>query len=292
MLSNQQAGVQNGPTAGEPGEPEVDRPFLYAESCSLVLGILSLLLVISGIGFWTTKPPGEADLCRVDTLGLQNATKHDQDLQLGACHGLYTLVFDSLHVISLPFILSGICAGISCSTVLMGIAAKSEDLTPRWFRYAAMSDLVGGALNLVPSIYFPGLAAAVAAGLAPIHAYYFTILLGHAVLQVANTTESSGGDNPNDHTDDVVRNAAYLENVLYKGYCAASQVELCLTVGSTCMTCLSITYMGDILRNVAAMVCHKPQYEKISGSQLGILCRKGYKRCQAHRQQYEQLSPS
>lgn len=253
-------------------EPTVDWPFLFAEISALLLGTLSFLLILSGLGFWTVHPPGEHDLCQVDTLGLENSTDSDRDLTLSACHGLYDVVFSSLHVMSVPFVGSGACAGAAFYAVFMGITAKSEDVTPGWFRRAVCYELVGGAVNFVPALWFPGVAAVVAAGLAPIHAYFITITVTHVGLQVANVTESNDDSS---HTDDAIRNAAYLEEILYKGYCAASRVELCLFVGSLAMNCLTFVFLFDMVRNVSAITCYKPKYAQILGSQLRLVCNKG-----------------
>jgi hypothetical protein len=118
----------------------------------------------------------------------------------------------------------------------------------------------------VPSLIFPGVAGVVAAGLAPIHAYFITIMVGHFAISATGMAS-----NVSDQDKDV-REAAAAYETLYLGYCAASRTELCLFVGSTCMLVLFWTYIVDMARSVAALTCRPPNYDN-QGCQL----------CRAHK---------
>lgn len=249
-------------------EEEVDRPLCMAELVTGLLGLLGVLLLIAGLGFWTVHPPGQADLCRVDTLGLQNNTETEINIKLGACNSLYTVVFDSLFLISLPFIGCGVLALVGCFFVYRGTHARNEEESPVFFRYAAMMDLAGGILVAIPSMIFPGVTAVVSAGLAPIHAYWIALMVGHVVINAANTSSAD------EHTAKVTE----VYNNLYAGYCAASRTELCLGIGTFGLVALFWVFVVDLACSSARITCWKPDYERVKqgrgkGSQLMLWSR-------------------
>lgn len=232
-------------------EEVVDKPLCLAEAAAVLLGLLGALILISGLGFFTVNPPGEVDLCQVKTLGLQNKTKSDQDFALGTCHALYTTVFNMLHVISIPFILCGLLAMTSGFLVWKGVNAMSADESSGHFKKGICANFAGLVMVAVPAMVFPSVTAVVAAGLAPIHAYFITIMAGHFAIELSGSTANT--------SDPGVKAAADTYETLYLGYCAASRTELCLTVGSLSMMVLVGTYIFDILRSVAALSCYPPK---------------------------------
>ncbi|CAJ1347476.1 unnamed protein product, partial [Effrenium voratum] len=113
-----------GSSSSEEEEEEArDWPLLAAEVALLLLAILALLLLLSGFGLWTVRPPGEAELCRVETLGLQNSTQSQRTADLAACRGLYSVVFRALGAISLPFLVCG-CIAFFISTLLLQMLGR------------------------------------------------------------------------------------------------------------------------------------------------------------------------
>lgn len=247
----------------EPDEP-IDKCWLYAEVSAIALGVLGLLILVSGLGFFTVAPPGEKELCQIKVLGLQNKTKSDQDFALGTCHALYAGVFNSLHLISAPFIICGALALVSTYLVARAIQARSAEETPGLFRCGIFANLGGLVMVAVPAMVFPSVAGIVAAGLAPIHAYFITIMVGHFAVEATGATSNT--------TDDpAVREAAKTYETLYLGYCAASRTELCLTIGSFCMLVLVGVYVFDIVRS-AGHLCMGPDYTN-----------KGCQLCRCHR---------
>lgn len=247
-------------------EEEVDRPFCLAETAALLLGILGTLILISGLGFFTVDPPGEEDLCQIETLGLQNKTKSDQDAVLFTCHALYAGVFNMLHAIAIPFILCGALALASTYLVVMAVHSRSPETTPSYFMSGLCANVMGLGMVAVPSMIYPSVTGIVAAGLTPIHAYFITIMVGHVAVEVSGATSNSTSNDP------AVKMAADAYETLYEGYCAASRTELCLFVGSSCMLVLVGAYIFDILRSLTALTCMKPNYAT-TGCQL----------CKAHR---------
>lgn len=248
------------------GDPTdiLDKPLLAAEIFALLIGVLSLLLVIAGLGFYTVKPPGEPDLCAIETLGLQNKTSAEQNDYLGKCHALYSGVFASLGIIGNVHISCGVVSfSTLCGLVLgfRGVHRGDVKSSNRWFCCAAMMDVLSVLIVWVPSLIFPGLAAIVAAGLAPIHAYFITIMVGHYGMKAANSTNGDDGDG-NLHM------AAHAEEILYAGYAAASRVELCLGIGSACLLSLFWVFIVDAIRNIVTMTCWRPEIRQVDGSQL------------------------
>eukprot|EP00931_Biecheleriopsis_adriatica_P104828 TRINITY_DN79446_c0_g1_i1.p1 TRINITY_DN79446_c0_g1~~TRINITY_DN79446_c0_g1_i1.p1 ORF type:complete len:276 (-),score=52.04 TRINITY_DN79446_c0_g1_i1:97-924(-) len=239
-------------------EVPLDLPLLAAEISAALLGIVGFLLLFSGVGFFSVKPPGEQDLCRVDTLGLQNLTQTRQQMDLTACHALYAGAFNVLGAISVPFILCGAVAVLSAAYLFSALRSPDPVMIRRSFCYTGILDILGGVTVWIPSIYFPGLAAVVAAGLAPIHAYFIGIMLGHFAIRASHADDSGSR----------VRDAAYLYEVLYQGYCAASRVELCLTVGSVCMILLFWLCLLDLCRNVVSTTCWRPRCEPLGSQRL------------------------
>merc|ERR1712070_489505 len=134
-----------------------------------------------------------------------------------------------------------------------------------YFKLGVCTNIGGLIMTLVPSMVFPAVTGVVAAGLAPIHAYWISLMVGHLVVQGSGV--SSGAED-----DPAVRQAAQIYETLYLGYCAASRTELCLFIGSTCMAVLLWFYIYDIFRGIAALTCHQPKYTS-QGCQL----------CKAHR---------
>merc|ERR1711970_998331 len=128
-------------------------------------------------------------------------------------------------------------------------------------------DLVGMILSAATSIPFASIWGVVSVALAPIHAYFITIMVGHVAVSAVNYT--SGGENNVSAEDDNVRTAAEVYNTLYLGYCACSRVELCLTIGTLCLWCLGFFYTVDLVRNVCSTYCTIPHYGKLKkGSHL------------------------
>eukprot|EP00434_Breviolum_minutum_P017310 symbB.v1.2.015280.t1/scaffold1136.1/size135929/8 len=209
-----------------------DWPTVAAEIAILALAILGLLLLLAGFGFWTVHPPGESELCQVDTLGLQNLTLARQRSQIAACHALYDVVFGALGVISLPFLLRLCCI--------------------------AILEAFGAVVVWLPSWFFPSISLAVAAGLAPIHAYFISITAGHLAISISGADSGTSTANK----------AAHLFQVLYTGYCAASRVELCLTIGSISLLLLFWCFVIDILRIISAMTCWRSKLEDPRGFEL------------------------
>merc|ERR1712146_203135 len=138
--------------------------------------------------------------------------------------------------------------------------ARHPEITPQFFRCGVCTHLGGLVMVFIPSMIFPTVAAVVAAGLAPIHAYFITIMAGHFAVEI------SGGSGKSEQ-DQGVRAAAQTYETLYAGYCAASRTELCLWVGSTCMMVLLWVYIVDILRTIATLTCKPPVYSR-QGCQL------------------------
>lgn len=244
---------------------EVDTPMCLAELAAVLLGFLGFLILVSGLGFFTVHPPGEDDLCQIKVLGLQNKTKSDQDFALGTCHALYGGVFNMLHAISIPFILCGALAMASAYAVGRGAMARHPETTPSYFKCGLCTNLGGLVMVFIPTMVFPSLTGIVAAGLAPIHAYFITIMVGHFAVDASGVASTSNQDAD-------VRAAAQAYETLYLGYCAASRVELCLFVGSMSMIVLFWIYIVDMARGVAAITCKPPNYAN-AGCQL----------CRAHR---------
>jgi len=238
--------------SGEDFEP-VEKQLCLGEVASIFFGSLAGLLLLSGLGFWTVSPPGEQDLCRIETLGLQNKTEDTQVFELAACHALYTGAFNILNFISVPFILCGLLAVGSAVFVARGVFARNEEDTPRFFKFAAVVDFAGLLAVWVPSLIFPALAATVDAGMAPIHAYWITITVGHYGMRALNTSDSG---------DEHMQKVTEIEEVLYQGYCAASRLSICLTVGSISMILLFWLYLFDMGRNISAVTCWKPNYNQ------------------------------
>lgn len=288
---------QDDPDKGKdgPAEPEeISKPICYAELSTFMLSALGFLLTIAGLGFFTVHPPGEEDLCTVQVLGLENKTKTEQASNIASCHMLYTVVFDSLHVISLPFVICGFVALLTGYIVCRGAHAKAEDITPSWFRCAMLFDLVGLLLSGATSIPFAAIWGTVSVALAPIHAYFITIMIGHLAVTAVNYT--SGEESNATADDDNVRTAAQVYNTLYMGYCACSRVELCLTVGTMCLWLVGGIYVFDLLRNLCAVYgCFKPHYgERMrQGSHLRIWWHNRRKAADVARQEpLEPLAPS
>lgn len=251
---------QRNPAEAGEDDGSVDAPMCMAELAAVLLGVLGALILISGLGFFTVHPPGQEELCRVKTLGLQNKTKDDQDVAVGACNALYLGVFDLLYAISIPFILCGLLAMVSAYTVGRAVLARDPESTPSFFKYGICTHIGGLVMVFIPSMIFPTVAGVVAAGLAPIHAYFITIIVGHAAVSL------SGAATKTDE-DPAVRKAAEAYETLYAGYCAASRTELCLAVGSVCMMVLLWVYIVDILRALASLTCKPPDYNR-QGCQL------------------------
>jgi hypothetical protein len=234
-----------------------DKSICLAEVSGIILGILGLLIFISGAGFWTVKPPGEKELCQVKILGLQNKTKGDQEAGINACHALYGGVFNMMHTISVPFMFCGALGLISAFVAWSAACASDAEKGKGYFKCGICIDVVGLVAVAAPSVAFASLAGIVAAGLAPIHAYFITIMVAHAGVSLSGvaSTNSTGGE------------AARAYETLYLGYCAASRVELCLTTGSFCMMALFWVYVFDIGRNFFSWCVRPPNYP-VSGCQL------------------------
>jgi hypothetical protein len=252
-------------------EDVVERQFCLAEVSAVLLVTLGVLILISGAGFFTVDPPGEQDLCQIKTLGLQNKTKGDQDLALGTCHALYSGVFNMLHVIAIPFLLCGLLAIISGVLVTRGVCARLESDTPGLWKTGIFFNIGGLVMVAVPSMIFPSVTAVVSAGLAPIHAYFITIMAAHFAVEVSGAASNGSEGDPG------VKEAAQTYETLYLGYCAASRTELCLFVGSTCMMILVGTYIFDTMRSVAALTCTKPDYTAPGGCEMCKVWRRGKK---------------
>ncbi|CAE7558952.1 unnamed protein product [Symbiodinium natans] len=249
--------LSSGDSDADHGEEQAfspDWPTVAAEIATMTLAILGLLLLLAGLGFWTVHPPGEPELCQIDTLGLQNLTLARQRSDLAACHGLYKVVFTALGVISWPFILCGFFA-------LLIAWMLSRRATPNKCRRVtciAVLEVIGTVIVWFPSLLFPSLSLAVAAGMAPIHAYFISITAGHIVISV------SGADSGNS----TANKAAHMYQVLYEGYCAASRVELCLSIGGVALLLLFWCFVADILRIIASLTCWRSKLEDPRGFQL------------------------
>eukprot|EP00930_Biecheleria_cincta_P065320 TRINITY_DN51089_c0_g1_i1.p1 TRINITY_DN51089_c0_g1~~TRINITY_DN51089_c0_g1_i1.p1 ORF type:complete len:304 (-),score=57.16 TRINITY_DN51089_c0_g1_i1:29-898(-) len=238
--------------------PPLDFPLLAAEVSAALLGILGFLILFAGVGFFTVKPPGEEDLCRPSTLGLQNLTQGRQQLELAACHALYTGAFNMLGLISIPFILSGSLALGSAAALFSAVRRPGPEKSQKMFCHSATADVFGTIIVWIPSIYFPGLTVLVAAGLAPIHAYFISIMMGHFAISASDAAAGSDG----------VGIAAYTYEILYQGYCAASRLELCLTIGSFSMLLVFWVFLFDFCRNLMSMSCWRPRYDQQAGYQV------------------------
>eukprot|EP00746_Dinoflagellata_sp_MGD_P085026 gnl/MRDRNA2_/MRDRNA2_33692_c0_seq1.p1 gnl/MRDRNA2_/MRDRNA2_33692_c0~~gnl/MRDRNA2_/MRDRNA2_33692_c0_seq1.p1 ORF type:complete len:293 (+),score=53.79 gnl/MRDRNA2_/MRDRNA2_33692_c0_seq1:80-958(+) len=259
-------------------EMEIDKPICVAECMAILLGLLGVLLIICGIGFWTVTPPGEDDLCKVETLGLTEKSQEEQDKALKACHLLYEAVFKLLQVISLPFLGCGFLACSSSWTVWSGARAKDEHGTPCCWGCSTVLDAIGVVVVWIPSLVFPGIAAIVSAAMVPIHAYYFTLLATYAGAKVANY--SHGGGEDSQKSKEAIDKAAKIFETVYQGYCAASRVEQCLGIGSICLLSLFWVYLFDIGRAIVSICCVQPKYGEISeGIQLCHACEEGKERC-------------
>ncbi|CAL1142204.1 unnamed protein product [Cladocopium goreaui] len=247
--------------SGDSEESEVladfspDWPTVAAEIAMLALAILGLLLVLSGLGFWTVHPPGESELCQVDVLGLQNASVVRQRSDIAACHGLYNVVFAALGVISLPFILCGLLA-LHVAWMLSRRPQLNKHC--RSFTCIAVLEAIGAVVVWLPSLFFPSVSVAVATGLAPIHAYFISITVGHIAISVSGAESGTSTANK----------AAHIYQVLYQGYCAASRVELCLSIGSMALLLLFWCFVADIVRIIASMTCWKSKLEDPRGFEL------------------------
>jgi len=246
--------------AGGDDDRHIDTPLLCAECTAIFMGLLAFGLLLSGFGFFTVRPPGEAELCQVHVLQLQNMTKADQESNLQACHELYKTVFNLLDVFSIPFLAIGALAGFSAFAMGSGIVLKHETRTPTCWRYAMYADIIGFLVNIVPAFVLPGVAAAVDAALAPVHAWFITIMVVHVGTKVANVTS--------DAQDQGTHTAAEVEGIVYGAYSAVSRVQLCITVGSFSMLAVCVVFAIDIFRSLMAIYCHTPDYNKASGSQL------------------------
>eukprot|EP00746_Dinoflagellata_sp_MGD_P085326 gnl/MRDRNA2_/MRDRNA2_337832_c0_seq1.p1 gnl/MRDRNA2_/MRDRNA2_337832_c0~~gnl/MRDRNA2_/MRDRNA2_337832_c0_seq1.p1 ORF type:complete len:197 (-),score=28.01 gnl/MRDRNA2_/MRDRNA2_337832_c0_seq1:36-626(-) len=175
-----------------------------------------------------------------------------------------------LKLISSPFIACGILALVSASMVWSGATAHDEYGTPRYWRWAAFMDFIGVCVVWIPSLIFPAVTAAVGAALVPLHAYSVALSAGYIATQVANYSEV-GQDTENGKQ--AMQQSTKAVETFYLGYSAASQVELCLIIGSSCMTALFWVYLVDIVRAIVFTTCRHPKYGHIpEGIQMCHAC--------------------
>lgn len=255
---------------GEDGTTKFDRPVCCGEVLGLMLGTLGFFLILAGFGFWTITLPGQADFCRIETLGLAEKPKSEQDSWIGVCNNLYELVFKMLKFISSPFIACGILALVSAWLVWSGATAHDDHGTPRYWRCAAVWDFIGVCIVWVPSIFFSYVTAAVAAALVPLHAYSVALTAGYYATKAANYSEV-GQDTENGKQ--AMQQSTKAVETFYLGYSAATQVELCLAVGSSCMMALFWVYLADIVRAIVFTSCWHPNYGHIpEGVQMCLAC--------------------
>ncbi|CAK9016194.1 unnamed protein product [Durusdinium trenchii] len=204
----------------------------------------------------TCQDRGESELCQVETLGLQNLTVSRQRSDLAACHTLYAVAFRALGAISMPFLLCGTMALLVAAVMLKGLKRPKPDFR-RSLMCVALLEVLGAVIVWLPSWLFPSISLAVAAGLAPIHAYFISITVGHLAISVSGAESGASATSK----------AAHIYKVLYQGYCAASRVELCLSVGSISLLLLFWCFVLDVFRIIASVSCWQPKLD-VQGSQL------------------------
>jgi len=266
------------PESEQSAEELLDKPVLVAELSAALMALLGLITLMSAVGLaFTVHPPGEQSLCQVETLGLQNETASRQQVDLAACHALYTGVFSILGLLSAPFFVCGLMAMVGGWILLKAVCPRDETATPKRFCCSAVFDAVAAGVVLLPSIYYPGVTAVVTAGMAPIHVYFLAIVAGHIAIKVSDA----------DSGDEGLNRAAYTYEILYQGYCAASRVELCLTVGSIAIFVLLWVYILDFVRNLASILFWKPRYNA-DGSQILL----AYRRMRAVKERLRQPGPT
>lgn len=246
-------------TAAAPDVSAPRRTIQITETFAMFLGVLGIAILISGLGFWTVKPPGEDDLCQVKVLGQENKTKAEQDAAVGACHTLYTAVFNMLHTISVPFILCGILCWLSTHQVASGAMSRTKDKFKDHVKRTICFHVGGVVAVSLPALMFPVAAASVAAFMAPVHAYFISIMVGHFAISLTGAASNTSNQDPG------VRQAAQAYETFYLGYCAASRVELCLWIGSTAMVVLFWFYLIDIGRNFW-LLWSPPEVELLEGT--------------------------
>jgi len=237
---------------------KVDAPLWLAELATVVLYILGFTITICGVLFLTVHPPGEADLCNVNTLGLTNKTADEVSLALNGCHALYTTVFGICGVLAVVFIAIALLAISAACAVCSGACNPDAATTPGRFCRAAFIELIGVLFLWIPALFFPAMSGAVNVAMAPIHAYWITLTVANYGMQGINATSASKQ----------VEDVTYVASTLYQGYCAAARFDLALTIGSICMILLWWTLVCDLIRNALNITCWKPQYDSLEeGSQ-------------------------
>mmetsp|Transcript_70632 Transcript_70632/g.196488 ORF Transcript_70632/g.196488 Transcript_70632/m.196488 type:complete len:286 (-) Transcript_70632:90-947(-) len=248
----------------------VDVPILLSELSAVILGILATVLLLCAVGLCTVNPPGEEDLCRVETLGLANETKSKRDSVLTACHGLYTGVFALCAAMSVPFFAVALVGLTAAGAVCSGARAQYDPRTSTCFCCSALLGVMGAGLTWLPSMIYPGVATAMAAAMAPIYAHWLVITVGHYSMKGVSYTTDDGH----------VRDAAYITSVLYQGYSAVYRVNLCLMVGGVCLLALFWVFLADVVRSAVSILCVRPKFNRLHGEwQCCILKR----RCRSQR---------
>lgn len=242
---------------------KVSPPLCAAEVSSCCLSCIGIVLIICGILLLTVNPPGQADLCNIQTLGLTNSTKSQQDLVLNGCNALYTTVFAACGILAAAFFFIGLLPLCSACALCRAACCHDEDTSPKFFGCAACLGICGLIVVWVPSMFIPALAIACNTAMAPIHAYWIALTAGNYGMKLANFTSGSGA------AGEQIRDVTYVTTTLYQGYSAAYRFELAVTVGGVCLGLLFWLYAIEICTNIARVTCWKPRYAELdSGSQL------------------------
>eukprot|EP00927_Polykrikos_kofoidii_P038653 TRINITY_DN33053_c0_g1_i1.p1 TRINITY_DN33053_c0_g1~~TRINITY_DN33053_c0_g1_i1.p1 ORF type:complete len:291 (-),score=38.73 TRINITY_DN33053_c0_g1_i1:54-926(-) len=220
----------------------VDCPQVFAEVSSCVRWTALVLLLLAAVGLCKVDPPGEQELCQVQTLGLENQDQTGQDIALGACHALYISVFATTRVVAGIFVF----LAVLCPALLLFLstcAKHSADAgsTRCLYAFSACANFLFVLILWVPSGWFLTMSGVVTVAMAPITAQWMIIYAVYFGMKAK-------GDTP-----------PYWMDVIYRAYGACWYADTCLWIGSACMVVLWFFCIIDGARNIAAC-CKPPRY--------------------------------
>mmetsp|Transcript_71276 Transcript_71276/g.230849 ORF Transcript_71276/g.230849 Transcript_71276/m.230849 type:complete len:312 (+) Transcript_71276:54-989(+) len=228
------------------GEAKADMARAAAELAACLQWAAVALLVVAAFGLSRVKPPGEEELCRVETLGLQNATSTAQDAVLVGCHGLYKTVFVFTRAFACVFLLITVLPLVS-----LQLARSARHAREAACRYtaAATVDIVGVLLLWVPAGSFLALSAGVTVAMAPITAQWLAIYAVYFGMKAAHQQPPK-----------------FVE-VVYRGYVACWYTDTFLWVGAASISGLWGFCIADAIRNIlAALGCFRPRFDDLDGA--------------------------
>lgn len=251
--------------AGEEPPPELPPPCpdsarpdvlkVLSEVSACVLWTVVLLLMVSAFGLFKVNPPGEEELCTLQTLGLVNATETKQDTVLFACHGLYKTVFLFSRSFSAAFLALGLLP-LGLLGLARGAHLRAGAAAACRYVWSAVLNALAVAILWFPSAWLLSLSASVTLVMAPITAQWLVIYAAYFGMKASHHQPPH-----------------WLE-IVYQGYVACWYEDTFLWAGTMAVLLLWGFSIADLARNVLAAFGLRPRYGDGDGFEVCRLRRR------------------